>query len=33
MLYVALTRAVHSCVWMRNMDSRAVVSWGTLMEE
>ena len=33
MLYVALTRAVHSCVWMRNMDSKAVVSWGTLMEE
>ena len=33
MLYVALTRAIHSFVWLRNMDSRAVVSWGTLMEE
>lgn len=33
MLYVALTRAIHSCVWIQNLDSKAAVSWGSLMEE
>lgn len=32
-LYVALTRAIRNCVWIKNIDSNSVVSWGSLMEE
>lgn len=32
-LYVALTRAIRNCVWIYNLDSHPVVSWGSLMEE
>ena len=32
-LYVALTRAIHSCVWIKNLDSQPRVSWSTLLEE
>ena len=31
-LYVAMTRAIRSCVWMKNLDSHPKVSWGTLLE-
>ena len=31
-LYVALTRAIHSCVWIKNLDSQPRVSWSTLLE-
>lgn len=32
-LYVALTRAIRNCVWIKNVDSKAVVSWGSMLEE
>lgn len=32
-LYVALTRAIHSCVWIKNLDSQPRVSWSTLLED
>jgi len=32
-LYVALTRAIRNCVWIKNVDSNAVVSWGSILEE
>ena len=32
-LYVALTRAIRNIVWLKNTDSKAVVSWQKLMEE
>lgn len=32
-LYVALTRTIRNCVWIHNLDSNPVVSWGSLMEE
>lgn len=32
-LYVALTRAIRNCVWIHNLDSNPVVSWGSFMEE
>lgn len=32
-LYVALTRAIRNCVWIQNIDSKAAISWGSLMEE
>lgn len=32
-LYVALTRAIRNCVWIKNIDSNPIVSWGSLMEE
>lgn len=31
-LYVALTRAIRSCVWMKNLDAQPKISWGTLLE-
>ena len=31
-LYVALTRSIHSCVWIKNLDSQPRVSWSTLLE-
>lgn len=31
-LYVALTRAIHSCVWIKNLDRQPKVSWSTLLE-
>jgi ATP-dependent exoDNAse (exonuclease V) beta subunit len=31
-LYVALTRAIRSCIWMKNLDSHPKISWGTLLE-
>lgn len=31
-LYVALTRAIHNCVWIKNLDSQPRVSWSTLLE-
>jgi ATP-dependent exoDNAse (exonuclease V) beta subunit len=30
-LYVALTRAIRNCVWIQNIDSKAAISWGSLM--
>lgn len=32
-LYVALTRAIRNCVWIKNVDKNVPISWGTLMEE
>lgn len=32
-LYVALTRAIRNCVWIHNIDSNPVVSWGSFMGE
>lgn len=32
-LYVALTRAIQSCVWINNIDRHPNVSWSTLLEE
>lgn len=32
-LYVALTRAIRNCVWIKNIDSKSIISWGSLMEE
>lgn len=32
-LYVALTRAIRNCVWIKNIDKNPIVSWGSLMEE
>ena len=32
-LYVALTRAIRNCVWIKNVDSNTVISWGSFMEE
>lgn len=31
-LYVALTRAIRSCVWIKNLDAQPQISWGTLLE-
>lgn len=31
-LYVALTRAIHSCVWMKNLDSQPGLDWNSLLE-
>lgn len=31
-LYVALTRTIRNCVWIKNVDSNAVVSWGSILE-
>ena len=31
-LYVALTRAIRNCVWMRNLDSKAAINWSTFLE-
>lgn len=31
-LYVALTRAIRSCIWIKNLDSCAAISWGSLLE-
>ena len=31
-LYVALTRAIRNCVWMKNLDSHPMASWGTFLE-
>lgn len=31
-LYVALTRAIRNCVWMKNLDSHPIASWGTFLE-
>jgi len=31
-LYVALTRAIRNCVWMKNLDSHPRASWGTFLE-
>ena len=31
-LYVALTRAIRSCVWMKNLDAQSQISWSTLLE-
>ena len=32
-LYVALTRAIRNCVWIKNLDRNPSVSWGSLLEE
>lgn len=32
-LYVALTRAIRNCVWIKNIDSNSAISWGSLLEE
>lgn len=32
-LYVALTRAIRNCVWIKNMDRNPAISWGSLLEE
>jgi ATP-dependent exoDNAse (exonuclease V) beta subunit len=32
-LYVALTRAIRNCIWIKNLDSKANISWETLLEE
>ena len=31
-LYVALTRAIRSCIWINNIDSAPHTSWATLLE-
>lgn len=31
-LYVALTRAIRNCVWMKNIDSKTAISWSTFLE-
>jgi len=31
-LYVALTRTIRNCVWIKNEDSDAIVSWSSLLE-
>jgi len=31
-LYVALTRAIRNCVWMKNIDSKTKTSWSTFLE-
>ena len=31
-LYVALTRAIRSCVWIKNLDRQPNISWSTLLE-
>ena len=31
-LYVALTRAIRNCIWIKNIDSNSNISWGTLLE-
>ena len=31
-LYVALTRAIRSCVWIKNLDRQPNTSWSTLLE-
>ena len=31
-LYVALTRAIRNCVWIKNLDSDSNISWETLLE-
>lgn len=31
-LYVALTRAIRNCIWMKDLDKRCDISWGTLLE-
>lgn len=31
-LYVALTRTIRNCVWIKNLDSQPKVSWSTLLE-
>ena len=31
-LYVALTRAIRNCIWMKDLDSCAAISWGSLLE-
>ena len=32
-LYVALTRAIRNCVWIKNLDRNPAISWGSLLEE
>ncbi len=32
-LYVALTRAIRNCVWIKNLDRNPSISWGSLLEE
>ena len=32
-LYVALTRAIRNCVWIKDLDKNVPICWGTLMEE
>ncbi|SMC62016.1 UvrD-helicase domain-containing protein [Papillibacter cinnamivorans] len=32
-LYVALTRAIRTCVWIKNLDRNPSISWGSLLEE
>ena len=32
-LYVALTRAIRNCVWIKNLDLNPRISWGSLLEE
>lgn len=31
-LYVALTRAIRNCIWIKNIDKTPYISWGTLLE-
>ena len=31
-LYVALTRTIRNCVWIKNVDSDATESWSSLLE-
>lgn len=31
-LYVALTRAIRSCVWIKDLDRNPSISWGSMME-
>lgn len=31
-LYVALTRAIRNCIWIKNLDSDSNISWGALLE-
>lgn len=32
-LYVALTRAIRNCVWIKDLDRTPNISWGSLLEE
>ncbi len=31
-LYVALTRTIRNCIWIKNVDSSSSISWATLLE-
>ncbi|SHO53367.1 UvrD-helicase domain-containing protein [Anaerocolumna xylanovorans] len=32
-LYVALTRAIKNCIWIKNIDDKSPISWGSILED